>query len=172
MGIIEIIVIACVVLLDIGTKVLAVQFMQEEISLIDGVFSFVYVENTGASFGMLKGQKWLFVVLTSISLVAFVFWLIKNPRAHKLARLSICLITAGAVGNLADRLYLGYVRDFIYFKLINFPVFNVADTALTIGIVLLIIYVLFIYKDPKKADASEDDNEVIKEELTDGGTDV
>ena len=168
MGIIEIIILIGVVVIDIATKVLAALFMQDKIPLIDGVLSFIYVENTGASFGILKGQRWLFVALTAISLVAFIFWLIKNRNAHKLARLAIILIAGGAIGNLFDRLVYGYVRDFIYFELINFPVFNIADSALTIGIILLMVYVLFIYKEPVKADEVDD----IEKGDPDDGTDV
>lgn len=174
MVLLEILIIVGVVLVDIATKVAAALFMRDEISIIDGVFSFYYVENTGASFGMLKGQRWLFVTLTLITLVAFGFWLIRAKGAHRLARISVCLIAGGAIGNMFDRIVYGYVRDFIYFKLINFPVFNIADSALTVGVILLAIYVLFIYKEPvkEKATSSEIASADGEESAQDDGTEV
>lgn len=164
MVILEIVAIVAVVALDIATKVLADLFMRGKISLIDGVLSFIYVENTGASFGVLKGQRWLFVVITAVSLVAFILWLIKSKKRSKLARFAVCLIVGGAIGNLFDRIALGYVRDFIYFELINFPVFNVADSALTIGVAMLIFYIIFVYKEPERQEKTAQVNEEEKGE--------
>ena len=166
----EIIVVVGVVLIDIATKVLAALFMREKISLIDGVFSFVYVENTGASFGMMKGQRWLFVAITVVALMVMLFWLAKNKKAHRLARIAMLLIAGGAFGNMFDRIVYGYVRDFLYFELINFPVFNVADCALTVGVTLLVIYVLFIYKEPQKDLSSGAEEKSDNEGVSNDGT--
>ena len=78
----------------------------------------------------------------------WLFWFISHiTKKYMLMRITIILLGSGAVGNFIDRLFLGYVRDFIYFRLINFPVFNVADCYVTIGLALFIIMILFIYKD-------------------------
>ncbi len=110
---------------------------------------FSYLENTGSAWGMMEGARIFFLVLTVVVL-AFIFYVIyKMPDAKKYIPLKVMLILlgAGAIGNFIDRLFLGYVRDFIYFKLINFPVFNVADCYVTISMVLFAILILFVYKE-------------------------
>lgn len=117
--------------------------------LIEGVLEFYYLENTGAAFSMLENAQWLFALI-AIAAVVFITWLLARiPEKKHYAPLSLCLvfIAAGAVGNLIDRLTLHYVRDFIYFVLINFPVFNVADIYVTVATFFLIILVLFVYRD-------------------------
>lgn len=98
---------------------------------------------------MFGGGRIFFLVLTVIIMAVLVYITYKLPTTKKymLMRITIILLGSGAVGNFIDRLFLGYVRDFIYFRLINFPVFNVADCYVTIGLALFIIMVLFIYKD-------------------------
>ncbi|NLB61926.1 MAG: signal peptidase II [Clostridiales bacterium] len=114
--------------------------------LFEGVFHLTYVENRGAVYGFLKNAPYILVIVNSILIIGLVFFLIKKYKyMHTLFRYSIILILAGAIGNFADRMMFGYVRDMFDFRLINFAVFNVADAALTIGTTLLIMDLLFFH---------------------------
>ena len=117
--------------------------------LIDGVFQFQYLENRGAAFGIFQNQRWLFLILTAAFLIFAVWFYIRIPdgKRYRLMRVICVMITAGAVGNLIDRVFLVYVRDFLYFVLIDFPIFNVADIYVTVSAALMIWAVLFYYKD-------------------------
>ena len=132
---------------DQFTKYIAVLKLKNQpaFSIIDGN----YLENRGAAFGMLQNQKIFFVFVALIFLGVIAYVLIKVPYEKKYRRLHVLLIliAGGAIGNLIDRLRLDYVVDFIYIVLINFPIFNVADIYVTLSTVLLVIQVLFVYKD-------------------------
>ena len=138
-------------LLDQWTKSLVVHHLkdQSDIILIPGVFQLHYLENRGAAFGILQNQRIIFVILTIIYLAA-VFWFLhrcpKNGR-YTLLHIISSVLTAGALGIYIDRLRLGYVVDFFYFSLINFPVFNVADIFVVISFIGIAVSILFIYKD-------------------------
>lgn len=136
---------------DQFTKYIAVLKLKNQpaFSIIDGVLEFNYLENRGAAFGMLQNQKIFFVFVALIFLGVIAYVLIKVPYEKKYRRLHVLLIliAGGAIGNLIDRLLLDYVVDFIYIVLINFPIFNVADIYVTLSTVLLVVQVLFVYKD-------------------------
>ena len=147
----EAIIIVLAVALDQVTKVLAANLLPAlpggTYPLWEGVFHMTYVENRGAAFGMLQGQMWLFFVITLFACGAILYCLIRyRKRLHRLLRVCLSLIVAGALGNLIDRVLLGYVRDMLDFRLINFAVFNVADSAVCIGAVLLVLDLLFFKK--------------------------
>lgn len=139
------------VILDQITKNLAVLHLKDKPAIVlwDGVFELHYLENSGAAFGMLQNQKILFVSIAAIILVIIGYLLIKLPRSKHFAILEILLvlIAAGAVGNMIDRVQYNYVVDFFYFKLIDFPIFNVADIYVSVSCVVLAILILFFYKD-------------------------
>lgn len=139
------------VLADQFTKMLADTYLKNRagIPLIEGVFELAYVENRGAAFGMLQNQRIFFLVLTVVALVALVYLYSKIPAEKKFYPLSVTVIflIAGAVGNMIDRTLNGYVIDFLYFKLIDFPVFNVADIYVTVSCFVLIFLLLFFYKE-------------------------
>ena len=122
---------------------------QPAFNIIDGVLEFNYLENRGAAFGMLQNQKMFFVFVAVIFLGVIIYVLFKAPAEKKYFSMHILLvlIAGGAIGNMIDRLRLDYVLDFIYFVLINFPIFNVADIYVTVSTVILVIQVLFVYKD-------------------------
>lgn len=122
-----------------------------DIIIIEGVIRFTAVENTGASFGIFEGKTDILAIF-SIVVVAIIFivQIFSISNHHFLLRASLVLIIAGGIGNVIDRFALGFVRDFIYFELIDFAVFNVADACLTVGNVLLVIFVIFCYKPDKK----------------------
>lgn len=139
------------VILDQITKNLAVIYLKDKPAYViwDGIFELHYLENSGAAFGMLQNQKVLFVTIAAVILVIIGYLLIKLPRNKHYAMLEILmvLIAAGAVGNMIDRVQFNYVVDFFYFKLIDFPIFNVADIYVSVSCVLLAILVIFFYKD-------------------------
>ncbi len=124
-----------------GTKV------SDDFFHIDGVIRFVSVENTGSSFGMFSGNNTLLAVISVVAMIAMlVFMLFSEKNRNMWLRIALILMVAGGIGNTVDRLAFGYVRDLVYFELIDFAVFNFADSGLIIGCVLLIIYVIFYYK--------------------------
>lgn len=116
----------------------------QPVAVINGVLELTYVENRGAAWGMFQGARIAFIILTVVFLVAFAWFYIKRKdEFNTLSKVIFALIFAGALGNLIDRTVYGYVRDMIYFSLINFPVFNIADSAIVIGSGLLLIQALF-----------------------------
>lgn len=121
----------------------------DSIKIIPGVIDFVNVKNTGAAFSLLADKNYGIIILSVISLVfcigVAVFVVKKKPK-NKLLMASLSMMTAGALGNVIDRIFRGFVVDFIETQFINFPVFNIADIAITVGAVLLIIYILFFDK--------------------------
>ena len=133
------------------TKLLAVKNLKgkADIPLIPDVLYFQYLENRGAAFGIFQDRKIFLVLLTSLILVGvcYVFWKIPADKKYIYLKLLCFLITAGGIGNLIDRVRLDYVIDFIYFAPIDFPVFNVADIYVSVGMVFLFTVVLFYYKD-------------------------
>ena len=146
-----VIVLAALIGLDQWTKHLAAAKLLNSPAkvLIHGVLELTYLENNGAAFSMLQGKQIFFRILTVVFLAAAIWFLIRIPkRRYYLPMIcSVSLLIAGAAGNFIDRISNGYVVDFIYFSIINFPVFNVADIYVTVGIVLLIILLLFYYKE-------------------------
>lgn len=137
--------------LDQWTKVLAVKHLmgQEPMVIWNGVFELHYLENRGAAFGILQGQKVVFLICTAAVLAILAFYYNRMPAEKRYLPMRIVgiLLGAGAVGNLIDRMTQSYVVDFLYFKLIDFPIFNVADCYVTVGAILLAILILFVYKD-------------------------
>jgi signal peptidase II len=142
---------AALVLFDQLTKYLAVKYLKgnEPFVLISNVLELHYLENTGAAFSMLEGQQWFLYIITAAFLIVAIFCLSRLMRDRKFNPIIICItvLCAGAVGNFIDRVVHHYVVDFIYFSIINFPIFNVADIYVTLGVIVLICLVLFKYKD-------------------------
>ena len=138
------------ILLDQYTKLLAVAHLKEApITIIKGVFQLHYLENRGAAFGMLQNQQ-MFFLITGVIMIAVVSVLyLRLPLTKRMLPLRICfiLIVSGAIGNMIDRVMLGYVVDFFYFELIDFPIFNVADIYVTCATAVLAILILFYYKE-------------------------
>lgn len=109
--------------------------------------------NRGAAFGMMQGKQFFFFLIALVVLAAVVYLLWKMPVTERYMPMAVCLmmVSAGAVGNMIDRIGQGYVVDFLYFKLINFPIFNVADCYVTISAFLLILLVFFYYREEEMA---------------------
>lgn len=156
----ELVIIIGVLFLDMLSKGLAEAYLTilpgNSLPIIDGVIHFTYVRNTGAAFSMLDGQRVFFIVVATIAVIGIVAFLIFSKNDSKLLRIGLALMLGGTIGNTYDRIAFGYVRDMIDFRLINFAIFNVADSALCIGVALIVIYVLFFYKPDDKSDNSKE----------------
>ena len=146
-----------VVLLDQGTKLLVIHNIAptDTISVLPRILNLVYVKNTGAACSILSGKTFFLSLISLAVCVGIVWYLIKNRPESKLMLLSVSLVLGGAVGNLIDRMLRGSVVDFFEVIFVDFPVFNVADIAITAGAVLLMIYVLFFDRE-KKSSGKED----------------
>lgn len=130
------IIVAAIIVFDQLAKYIAAQSLSlnQPISVIKGIFSLTLVHNRGAAFGILKNQVPLFIV-TSVVAVLLIYSELKHNRHRKAYSIALGLILAGALGNLIDRIFLGYVIDFLDFHF--WPVFNVADSAITVGALIL-----------------------------------
>jgi signal peptidase II len=137
---------ALVVVLDQVTKFLATHYLQlhQPLLVLPG-FNLTLTHNTGAAFSMLSQaggwQRWLFILLTITVSVAIVIWLRNLSRHRRWMACCLAFILGGALGNLCDRVILGYVIDFIdvYYQDLHWPAFNIADSAITLGAIMLII---------------------------------
>lgn len=119
------------------------------VSVIDGVFRFEYIENTGAAFSLLEGNILIFLIFTLFLLVFLCWAYTRIPEGAYFRPLKIVaiLLASGALGNFIDRLIHNFVVDFLYFELINFPVFNIADCYITIAVIIFAILIFFRYQD-------------------------
>ena len=147
-----------IVLLDQATKALikAKLALHESVTIIPGFFDLTHVRNTGAAFGMLDNTDFpykpaLMVVVALIALGAVASYALTLPATQRVARLGLALILGGAVGNLIDRATMGYVVDFadVYFRGVHFWAFNVADSAITVGVVLMLLDVMGVGRVPE-----------------------
>ena len=130
-----------VVLLDQISKLIAVKSLSEgPVEIIKGIFYLTLTYNTGAAFGIFKDQTILFIIISSIAVIGILIYIYFDKSTVYIGKLGFSFILGGAFGNLIDRLRFGYVIDFFDFKV--WPVFNIADSAITIGAVLLIISLL------------------------------
>ena len=136
-----------VIIVDQLTKFLAVTYLKPigTYPIIQDVFHLTYLTNEGAAFGMLKNHRWVFMTVSSVAIliIAVVLWRLKN--GNRLLCTALSLILGGGIGNMIDRIALGYVIDFLHFKAIDFPIFNAADSFVCIGGALFVIY-LFKYE--------------------------
>lgn len=154
--------IILLILIDQGTKVYAQRVLMTggSLSVIEGIFNLTYVENRGAAFGMMQGRQELFIIIAVVVTILGIVYIHKKTTP-KIVRLSIAMIIAGAIGNLIDRVNLGYVVDFFDFKFIWSYVFNFADIQVVIGTFLLCIYIFI-------SDSKEKKLEKRKRELDEG----
>ncbi len=147
----SILLLAALVALDQWTKALAVQFLKNKNPYViwDGVFEFHYFENTGAAWGMLQNQQIFFYILTVIfcMVVLYEVYRLKNNPRYTTFIYTLSVMMAGAIGNFIDRISLKYVVDFIYVKIINFPIFNLADCYITVSVIVMMLLILFYYSD-------------------------
>ena len=137
------IVIFLIIIIDLISKILVTKFMapNQSISIIKNFFSITYVKNTGVAFSMLEGNIFFIIILTFF-IVWLIFRYINSRILNSFECFSYGLIVGGALGNLFDRIRLGYVIDFFDFNIIgyNFAIFNVADIAIVVGVFLIIVF--------------------------------
>lgn len=128
------------------------------VSVIDNLFSLTYVENNGVAFGMFSDMRWVFVALTSVLLAIIIFYMFKKRPKGKFFYICASLIIGGGIGNLIDRIFYGYVIDYLSLSFFP-PVCNFADYCITAGTIMLVIYLLFfsdVLDSSKKVKKSND----------------
>lgn len=145
-----------------------------DITLINNVLYLKYAENTGVAFSMFSDNRWILVGVTAIMLIAVLAFFLSGKVTDKMMLFSLSLLLAGGVGNLIDRISLGYVIDYIDFRIINFAIFNLADICICVGAFFLCVAVYFSDKaenDEKKAKQKELDDIDKDLEILFGGED-
>ncbi|QTJ32862.1 signal peptidase II [Dolosigranulum pigrum] len=142
--------------LDQLSKYLTVQeiALGEVVPVIPNVLSLTYIRNSGAAWSILEDQMIFFYVITVVVVGALIYFLHTEGKKSPIASTGIAFIMGGAIGNFIDRLHLKYVIDMIRLEFINFPIFNVADMALTIGVIILIGYIVYDELVKKKVKGS------------------
>lgn len=142
---------AAAVASDQLTKYMAITALKDQPAyvLIDGVFELRYLENRGAAFGMMQNMQYVFVIGAVIICAVIAVLYSRMPLQRRYIPLRVCsvLLCAGAVGNVIDRIRLNYVVDFLYFRLIDFPIFNVADCYVVVACILFVLLILFYYRE-------------------------
>ena len=126
------------------------------LEIIKGVFSLTYVENRGAAFGILQNARWIFIAATAVAIVCLIVYKCKYKPKGIIINTALLFILSGAVGNMIDRIWRGFVVDMLEVTFITYPVFNFADCLVVIGAILLAIYSIFIYKESE--DVNNDGN--------------
>ncbi len=143
--------IALLTTLDQFTKYIVTSnfVLYESKPVIDGVFAFTYIQNRGMAWGMFQGKIPIFLIFTGVVLIfAFrIMYNVADNKRYKWAKYVLILLISGAIGNVIDRVKLGYVVDFFDFELINFPIFNVADIFVVISMISAIILLIFVYNN-------------------------
>ncbi len=144
----------CIILIffDQFTKFLAVTHLKnipDGINIIENILKIQYLENRGAAFGLLQNKLLFFYIFTVLFIFIFIFLYLRIPSGKRFLPINTLLVffLAGAIGNLIDRIRLHYVVDFIYFSLINFPIFNVADIYVTCSCFAFLFLMIFFYKE-------------------------
>lgn len=140
------IMMAVIVAADQGIKLWALQHLTQvdTIPLVQDVLHLTYVENRGAAFGILQGQVNILLIVTGIFLAAMIIAILIGKIQGKLMIGCFSMVVAGGIGNLIDRAFRGFVVDYIDFRLINFPVFNLADCFVVVGICVILVYELIV----------------------------
>ncbi len=148
---IPIIAVIFLIALDQGTKLWALGSLKpiHSVTVAEGLLNLTFVENRGVAFGMLSGQRWLILLLTVVIACGMIVFYRRLPQERKYTplRAAILLVLAGAIGNIIDRFFRGYVVDFFEFTFFDWPVFNVADIYVVVGVMILLFMTVFVLKD-------------------------
>ncbi|KRL21968.1 MULTISPECIES: signal peptidase II [Lactobacillus] len=143
-----------VVLADQGLKnyIVSNYTVGEVHQIIPGILSFNYLQNDGAAWNILTGQMWLFYAISVIAIAVCLYFLFNKKYKNALFDVGLALVLGGIIGNFIDRLHLKYVVDMLQLDFINFNIFNIADSAITTGVLIIFIYLIFFAdKDDKNA---------------------
>ena len=152
-------IIAVGIIIDQISKFVVVKFLKpiDDFPLWDGVFHFNYHENRGAAFGMLADNRWVFIVISTVAIIGIGIYLFFGKASNTLMGVSMALIVSGGIANMIDRIFLGYVVDFLYFKLIDFAIFNIADSFVCVGAGLMMLaLILELIAESKKAKGTDE----------------
>ena len=125
------------------------------IEIIPNILEFYYTTNNGAAFSSFAGRRLLLIVMPIIMMIVLVVFLRKTKNKSFIIKLTVLMIIAGGIGNLIDRIAYGYVVDFINFTFIKFPIFNVADIFVTVGGVILVVYLIFFSDSLNEGDTKK-----------------
>ncbi len=150
-------IIAVVIFLDQLTKSLTVLHIKPIPTqpIIENVIHLTYVENRGAAFGMLANSRWVFMIVSSVAIVALLVYLVWKKPTNKWECVALSFVIGGGIGNMIDRFALGYVVDMIDCRFINFAVFNVADSFVCVGAGILVVYLLMSMWEEYKQEKAE-----------------
>lgn len=156
---IEVAVLAAILVIDLVSKKYLLEFLKGQPSLhyvlIPGFIDLRYSENTGAGFGLFKGNTTALIVITMIVMIGIFAYLVWAQKENMWLRISLIFVLGGGIGNLVDRLALGYVRDFFEFTFIDFAIFNLADSFVTVGAIMLIIVLIVMLIGERKKSQKE-----------------
>ena len=149
-----------VILADIFSKYLVVQMLRplgHSVSVIPHILDFTYVENRGMAFGLLADNRWIFMLISAALITAIICIFKYSKIEQKLFVVSLSLVLGGGIANMLDRIFLGYVVDFIDVTFVDFAVFNIADSCVVVGACLLAVYLVFFDDSflKKKPDGDE-----------------
>lgn len=155
-AIITAVISAVIVIIDQLAKYFVVQNLQggDSVPFIGQLLTLTYVENRGAAFGMMQNMSWLFALITIAMIVLFFYIIIKKKITSRLFLSAVTLIIGGGIGNLIDRLFRGFVVDYLQLSFFP-PVCNLADYCITIGAALMVVYVLFFGEKKEKDEKKE-----------------
>ena len=151
--------------LDQLTKLLASVYLKSVPThpIIEGVLHLTYTENRGAAFGMLADQRWIFMTVSTVAIIAMAAYLFIRRGPTPLYAVALSMVISGGIGNMIDRIALGYVVDFIDFRLINFAIFNGADSLVCVGagllILALVLDIIKEYRSEKEKKTGAEDSE-------------
>ena len=160
------------IIIDQITKLLAVKYLipMGSVPLIKfgdvQILNLTYVENTGAAFGMLKDAPWVFNSISTIAIIVMLAYLFLGHAESMLSGIALSMLISGGIGNMIDRLSLHYVVDFIDFRLINFAVFNGADSFVCVGAGLLVLALILEMKEEMKKEALAKAESIVTEAIS------
>ncbi len=156
-GLLYAVIAVALVILDQVVKVLVRTYIPlgTSVGFLPGIMDLTYVQNTGAAFSLFREHTWLLALISAVASVVLVVLLIRRVFSSTAANVLLSVVLSGAVGNLIDRLFLGYVTDMFKTTFMNFAVFNVADICLVCGIIALCVYVVFFESREKKEDGHD-----------------
>lgn len=137
---------ALVVAADQGLKdyIVSNYSVGEVHQIIPGILSFNYLQNNGAAWNILTGQMWLFYIISIVAIGVCLYFLFNKKYKNAWFDVGLALVLGGIIGNFIDRLHLKYVIDMLQLDFIHFNIFNIADSAITVGVVIIFIYLIFI----------------------------
>jgi len=152
---------ASVIVLDQVAKILVTMFLDGTscVHVIPYLFDFVYVKNTGAAFSILSEKTAFLSIISVVSCIGVLVYWYKTRPTHPLLKTALTLLFAGAFGNALDRIFRGFVVDFIMTAFMEFPVFNIADISIVFGAILLVVYMLFFDKEGSNGEDSSGSSE-------------